>query len=261
MHHGLDRLLRVEVADALDPGIGKEREGILADHNRAMSRAGPLGEPIAFQIGVHQALLNLSADLWEEQVVERVRGAEGVPETAVGVEHAVVQLAVVGAVVDRLALGVELVKLLREQQRPIETAIERAALVLGAAFHPGAAQGVVPARFGPLTDGVEIGVANFALQVPQGLLRADVGRGDLAAHDLVFAGVEFHVSPDMRAHQLGLAFLDTFGRLGFRSGAPATAATGWPGPDALGSERAVEYDHEIAREAVVLGHAAARYCG
>src|ERR1019366_7110405 len=73
----------------------------------------------------------------------------------------------------------------------------------------------------------------------------------------VLARVEFHESAYMRTHELGLARLEAFRGLGFRRAAPATSATGRPGPDAKGRERAVELDYEITAIAVVFRHAAA----
>ncbi len=83
-------------------------------------------------IGVEQALEDLGADLREEQVVERVGGAERVPETGVGVEDALVDLAIVGAEIDRAVVLVELVEPVGIDDAAVEGAVERAPLPGGA---------------------------------------------------------------------------------------------------------------------------------
>src|ERR1035441_2683766 len=158
---------------------------MLADHDAAMSRRRPFREPAAFQISVDQTLLNLGADFGADQIVKRMRGAEGVPESAVGVKGAVMELAVVRAVVDLLALGVDLEKLLGEKKAAIEATVEGALLLRGGAFHLDAPEHLVPARLGMLADGVEISAADFILEIEHRLPGADVRGGDFAADDLV----------------------------------------------------------------------------
>ena len=65
-------------------------------------------------------------------------------------------------------------------------------MFLRAAFDAGTAQGFVPPFLGLVTDGIEIGVANFMLEILQRLFRADERGGDLAPDDLVAARVKLH---------------------------------------------------------------------
>ena len=50
----------------------------------------------------------------EEEVIERLRGAERVPKTTVGVEHTLMHFAIVGAEIDLLPLPVHFVKFVRK---------------------------------------------------------------------------------------------------------------------------------------------------
>ncbi len=100
---------------------------------------------------------------------------ERVPKTAVGVEHAVVYLAVVGAEINFLPGGIHFVKFVREQNATIEATVEGAQLFIRTTLDRGAAEIVIPTRFGPAADGVEVSFTDFTLEILPRLFRADEG--------------------------------------------------------------------------------------
>src|SRR3546814_4265206 len=95
----------------------------------AIAGARPFGQPAAFLVRVDQPLHDLAVALGVHQREEGEDRAPRVPETVVGVELAVVHLAVIRAVVDDLAGRVLLEEFARELQHPVKRRIEGAAVV------------------------------------------------------------------------------------------------------------------------------------
>src|ERR1035441_9013097 len=122
-----------------------------------------------------------------------MRGAKRVPKTAISVKMPGVNLAVVRAEINRLAVFVQFVKAMRKQRGAVKCAVKRAALVIRAAGNAGAAEHFIPARFGTLTDGVKIRAADFTRKILFGLFRTDEGRSDLAADDMIRAAVKVQI--------------------------------------------------------------------
>src|SRR3546814_5151218 len=85
---------------------------------------------------------------WSSDVCSSDLRAPRVPETVVGVEIAVVHLAVIRAVVDDLAGRVLLEEFARELQHPVKRRIEGAAVVLIGVVYADAREFSLPSRLG-----------------------------------------------------------------------------------------------------------------
>ena len=237
LDHRLVQRLHVEAAHAVQIGVGDQVRRVRPDHHVAMAGARPFGKPAGLLVGVDQPLHDLAVALRIHQREPGEDRAPGVPEAVVGVEHAVVHLAVIGAVVDRLAGGVGLVEHARELQHPPERRIEGAAVVDVRVAHLDAAQFLLP-DLPRLGLGLVVAVAaDLALQVAHRLFRADEGGGDLHAHLLARARLEAHHRPDMIALARAIR------------GHLAVVV-----PGAGDGEIMVEFGHEVVVE--VVGHAA-----
>ena len=90
-------------SDAFEDGVCYDRSRIVADHAASMARAGPFRKELILTCNVCKALLNLLIDRRIYEVQEREECAERVPESSVSIKVAVAYLAVVWAVMDRLA--------------------------------------------------------------------------------------------------------------------------------------------------------------
>ena len=205
---------------------------MVADHAARLAGRRPRWQPAALllcrQQGVHVASLHRRV----QDVGQRELRTERIPETVVGIHVAGVYLAVVGAVIVGVALGVAFVKLAREEVGAEQARIEGADFLVGAAFDRDAAQQGVP-RLGAAFFGrfeVLVG-AQFAVEREQRLLGADVGRGGLGLH--FGAGLEAHVGPVALAFALGHA-REAFVMLVL--------------PEPVLLERPVELDDEIVAE-------------
>ena len=73
---------------------------------------------------------------------------------------------------NRVAGGIQLIKLARKQQRAVQTGVKSALLLVGAAADFGAGQGFIPGIAAFLLHGFEVIGADF-LEVALGLLQAD----------------------------------------------------------------------------------------
>ena len=91
----------------------------------------PFGQETALACRVSESLLDFGVHGGVNEVQQREKAAEGVPEPGVGIHVAGEHLAVVGAVMQDIAVLVDLVELAREQGRTVEARIERAVLIAG----------------------------------------------------------------------------------------------------------------------------------
>ena len=177
-----DVLLR---GDTLEDGIRNDRRRVVAHHAAAVSGRGPFGQEAALAVGVGQPGLNLGVDRRVDQVQQREQTPERIPETRVGIHIARQHLAVVGAVMHRIAFGVDLVEFAREKRRTVEARIERAVLVRRASLDFNTSEHLVPACLGFRFYGFEIVLAQL-FEVLHGLHLRDERRGH-ARRDLLAA--------------------------------------------------------------------------
>ncbi len=135
------------------------------------------------------------------------------------------------------ALGVDFVELAGEQGRTVETRVERAVLLLGAAAYLDAAEHFVPTLLCFGLDGLEIGVADLRFEVAQRLFGRDERRSDARGHLLAAPGGEVNRREGVVA--LGLGAFELLFAV----------------EDAESAERLVEPYHEVIAE--IVGHTAA----
>ena len=137
-----------------------------------MSRTRPLRQESALQISIDQTLLDFHALLRIDKVHKREQASEGVPESGVGRHVAGLHLAVVRAVVDALAIGIDLGQIAGEQERAIQAGVEGAQMVDVGVAHADSAQCLIPAVAAGGPDFVKCFSADFA-QVQFSLFNAD----------------------------------------------------------------------------------------
>ena len=137
-----------------------------------MSRTRPLRKETALQIGIDKTLLDLHALVRINQVHQREKASECVPESGVGRHVAGLHLAVVRAVVDALAIGIDLGQIAGEQERAVEARVECADPVNVAVADLDAAERGVPAVAAGILHGVERLALDFA-EIDLGLVNAD----------------------------------------------------------------------------------------
>ena len=125
----LPELFSIIAANAVHIGISHDGSGIVADHASAMSRTRPLRQESALQISIDKTLLDLHALVRINQVHQREKTPERIPETGVRSHIAGLHLAVVRAVVDALAIGIDLGQIAREKERAVEARVECAQTV------------------------------------------------------------------------------------------------------------------------------------
>ena len=148
-----------------------------------MSRARPLREKTALQIGIDKTLLDLHALVRINQVHQREKASECIPESGVGRHVAGLHLAVVRAVVDALAIGIDLGQIAREKQRAIEARVECADPVNVSVADLDAAECGVPAVAAGTLHGIERLALDFA-EINLGLVNADERRCNAEVHYL-----------------------------------------------------------------------------
>ena len=85
-----------------------------------MSGRGPFGQEAALAVGIGTARLNLGVDRRINEVQQREEAPEGVPEPRVGVHVTRQHLAVVGAVMQDIAVLVDLVELAGKERRAVK---------------------------------------------------------------------------------------------------------------------------------------------
>ena len=156
-----------------------------------MSRTRPLRKETALQIGIDKTLLNLHALVRINQVHQREKASECVPESGVGRHVAGLHLAVVRAVVDALAIGIDLGQIAREQERAVEARVECADPVNVAVADLDAAERGVPAVAAGTLHGVERLALDFA-EINLGLVNADERGCDAEVHYLSPDRLEAH---------------------------------------------------------------------
>ena len=159
-------------ADTLDIGIDHHRCRVLTYHTIAMTRAAPLGQIAALEVCIDESSLHLLVHRGINEVEEGEEAAEGIPHASVGKEIAGKYLAVVGAVVNRLALCVKFVEAAGEVERAPQTGVEGAHLLLASALHLDASQHIVPGLAAGLCHFVKGLCSQFA-QVAFCLLQTD----------------------------------------------------------------------------------------
>ena len=137
-----------------------------------MSRTRPLRKETALQIGIDKTLLYLHALVRINQVHQREKASEGVPESGVGRHVAGLYLAVVRAVVDAHAIGIDLGQIAGEKERAVEARVECADPVNVAVADLDAAESGVPAVAAGILHGVERLALDFA-EIELGLVNAD----------------------------------------------------------------------------------------
>ena len=156
-----------------------------------MSRARPLRKETALQIGIDKTLLDLHALVRINQVHQREKASESIPEPGVGRHVAWLHLSVVRAVVDALAIGIDLGQIAREKERAVEARVECADPVNVSVADLDAAERGVPAVAAGILHGVERLALDFA-EIELGLVNADERRSHAEVH---------HLSPDrLEAH-------------------------------------------------------------
>ena len=131
MEEGRDEFLGIDLPQPLEISIGDDGGRIIPHHAVTMSRACPFREEATFPISIHQPFGHLRSLLRIDEVDEGHEGTEGIPIARVRVEIAWTYLPAVGAVVEYLALGTDLIETTREEQRAIETAVEGLHALLG----------------------------------------------------------------------------------------------------------------------------------
>ena len=91
-----------------------------------MSRACPFRKESALKPRVHKSLLHLDVLVRIDEVQQREKTAESVPETSVGEHISGTDSAVVGTVVHNITLRVNFRKIAREKYGAIEARVESA---------------------------------------------------------------------------------------------------------------------------------------
>ena len=224
---------------AREPCVRHHRRGVVADHAVAQARTRPLRQPPAFVVARLQSLRHLRVHLGVEEVEEREERAERVPEARVAEVHARTHLACCGTAVDGLSIRADLKEPPREKERAVEARVERAPLVLRAAFHTNAPERLVPRGTSARGDGGEVPFAELK-QVAFGLFGADEARGHAHVHLLAaLCRRETHHHARVLRLAGGLPFAERAVR-----------------PHRRGGERMVELQHEPvaqrARRVVLL---------
>ena len=171
--------------DTFQDGIRNDRRRVVSDHASAVSGRSPFRQKSALAVSVGQPGLNLGVDRRIDQIEQRKQTAEGVPESRVGIHVSRQYLTVVGAVMQDIAVLVDLVELTREQGRTVEARIERAVLIYGSSRNLDASEHLVPACLGFRFYGFEIVLAQL-FEVLHGLHLRDERRGH-ARRDLLAA--------------------------------------------------------------------------
>jgi hypothetical protein len=94
---------------ALDGGIGHDRGRVVAHHAVAVAGRGPFRQETALTGDIGQSRLDFLVHIGIDQVQQWEQGAEGVPETGVGIEITFLDFAVVGTIVDGLTILVNFI--------------------------------------------------------------------------------------------------------------------------------------------------------
>ena len=163
---------------------------VVADHAAAMPGRCPFGQESALAVGIGQPCLNLGVDRRIDQVEQREQTAERVPESRVGVHVSRQHFAVVGAVMDGIAIGSDLVEFSRKQGRAVETRVECAVLLLCSSFDRDSPEHLVPARLRTGFHRLEIGIADLCFEIAHGLLFGDERRCHARRYQLSVSGFE-----------------------------------------------------------------------
>jgi hypothetical protein len=246
IHHRIVEHPEVFVVRALHHGIGNHRSGIVAHHAAAVPGRRPFGQETALACRVSESLLDFGVHGGVNEVQQREKAAEGVPEPGVGIHVAGEHLAVVGAVMHDLALVGHLVELTREEHRPVEARIERTVLVVRTALYLDASQHIVPARLRLGLHRFEIVATQFP-EVLQRLFGRNERRRHAGAYLLAAAGREMHLGHGMFARDGLLPF-------GIEQVAAGFVSAGGIG-QLDGAERRIEAHDEPVAE--ILRHATA----
>ena len=125
----LPEFFSIIAANAVHIGISHDRGGIVADHTSAMSRTRPLRQESALQISIGQTFLDFHALVRINQVHQREKTSECVPEPGVCRHIAGTDFAVIRAVMYPLAICIDLGKVAREEERAIKAGVEGAQTV------------------------------------------------------------------------------------------------------------------------------------
>jgi hypothetical protein len=164
--------LRVESPDTLEPGVGDDRDGVIADHGVGLVGGQfPDRKPAALLVLGKERLDELACPLRLDEVQTRMRGAKGVPEREDRVLVSVrrpVKLPV-HPPVTAVHVRVEI----RRQETVVESRVEDGPLGLGAPLDPDVVQGLVPATTSLPANGVKVPTWKLGIQVAPRPLEAD----------------------------------------------------------------------------------------
>ena len=197
--------LQVFYLHTLHIGIDQNRSRVVSYHTAAVTRTCPFGEETTFLIGIDQTFLHFLVDRREHQVQEREQTAECIPEACISVHISRQYLTVVRTVMNHFSVCIQFIELTREQQRTIQTRIERTILVKVSAFYFNLAQDIVPGFFPFLYQCIETVIAQL-LHVDGSLFIADERRSYFGMNNLTFLRLETDHSTCM----IGLLFYVSF---------------------------------------------------
>ena len=187
LHHGLERLVAVVVAQPLDVGVGNHRVGMGPVHDVRIARAGPFRDPAALVVGVEQRLDHPVDPRGLQKDQQRVQRAEGVPQREVGVHHSGHDLPVECTVMVS-SFG----DLPRQEHAALQGGVEDLPVSLGG-LDADLSEGLLPGRSGLCAELLEGHLPDLLAEIPARLLEVDERRADLHLHGLAFRGCERHV--------------------------------------------------------------------
>ena len=154
-HARLQRLLRVEVADALQVSIHDHRHGVIAYHHvRLPAIEVPQGQRPALLVEVEEALHHIVHALRIDVGKQRVVRPEGVPQREGGVVRPAVRL--VHLVVRPEVRAVHVAVNRGGYLRVVHRRVELHQIILAGALHLDPRQALVPARRGARAVQIEI---------------------------------------------------------------------------------------------------------
>ena len=149
-----------------------------ADHARAVPRRRPLGKPAPFPGRVRPALDHLAETVRIQDRQQRIDRSVGVPEAVVGVQHSLMHLTVIRAVVDGIAALVRFVPHPGKQLGAIVTGVECASLSVGCAVDLDPPESLLPGGFVAVAQRLEGTTTDLQIEVPFCLVDADERRRD-----------------------------------------------------------------------------------
>ena len=178
-HHRREGPLAVKAADASEPGVGDDRDAVVADHAAGLvAGEGPDREFPAAVVVVQHAADHVIDEVRVQQGFQRVPGPERVPERERGIEVAAFrQLAVPARLVP--VTPVEVVDAVGRDEGVVEARVEH---VRRATFDPDPVESVRPDDSGPLPEVVEPGAGRFLHPVRPGTICIHAGNADVQLH-------------------------------------------------------------------------------